>query len=162
MKNQEKELLLKQIHELTEKVTELENRTPDVSVPIIPSIIPDTLLIPLTFDVSVNCFNQVIQIILNHINDSEVDSIVIDFSGFILKDCDNLEILGRNIENLVSSIKVMGIQVLIVGLTPVFVKDLVLSQLPFTNSLRTFSTFKSALQCLMKEKNLALVKQSPI
>ena len=160
MNYNEKELLLKQIDKLTERVKELESMNYKVSVPFIPSVIPDTLLIPLTFDISVEYFDQVIQDILNYINDSEIDSIVLDFSGFILKDCESLVLLSKNIETLVSSINLMGIQVLIVGLSPLVVKDLVLSELPFIKTLRTFSTFKSALECLMKEKDLALVKQS--
>lgn len=160
METNEKELLLKQINDLTERVRELEAKDRKVSVPMIASIIPDTLLVPLTFDVSVAYFDQVIQIILNYVNNSEIDSIVLDFSGFVLKDCDNLELMGENIGNLISSLKVMGIQVLVVGLSPEFVRDLVSSQLPFTNSLHAFSTFKTALECLMKEKGLIMVKES--
>ena len=162
MDNNEKDTLLKQIDDLTERIKELEARVHKVSVPMIPSIIPDTLLVPLTFDISVDYFDQVIQIILNYVNNSELDSIILDFSGFILKDCENLEIFGENIENLISSLKIMGIQVLVVGLSPDFVKDLVLCQLPFMNSLHSFSTFKSALEYLMKEKRLVLAKQSQI
>ena len=161
MNNFEKESLLTDISVLTERIKELEAIVQKVSVPMIPSIIPDTLLVPLTFDISVKYFDQVIQIILNYVNDTEFDSIILDFSGFILKDCDNLELFSKNIDNLVSSLKVMGIQVLVVGLSPVFVKDLVLCQLPFMNSLPSFSTFKAALQWLMKEKGLILTKKTP-
>lgn len=162
MNKTEKEFLLKQISDLTDRVTELESITHKISVPMIPSIIPDTLLVPLTFGISVAHFDQVIQSILNYVNNTEVDSIVLDFSGFILKNCDDLELLGENIGSLISSLKLMGIRVLVVGLTPAFVKDLVSCQLPFTNSLNTFSTFKSALEYLMKKKGLVLVEQSSI
>jgi rsbT co-antagonist protein RsbR len=158
MDNNEKVLLLNQINDLNKRIRELENKTNKVSVPMIPSIIPDTLLVPLTFDVSVDYFDHVIQCILDYVNNSEIDSIVLDFSGFILKDCDNLELLGENIGSLISSLKLMGIRVLVVGLTPAFVKDLISSKLAFTNSLNTFSTFKAALEHLMKLKGLAIVK----
>ena len=108
METNEKELLLKQINDLTERVRELEAKDRKVSVPMIASIIPDTFLVPLTFDVSVAYFDQVIQIILNYVNNSEIDSIVLYFSGFVLKDCDNLELMGENIGNLISSLKVMS------------------------------------------------------
>ena len=160
MENYEKEALLTNINVLNERIKELEAIVHKVSVPMIPSIIPDTLLVPLTFDLSVHYFDQIIQIILNYVNDTEFDSIILDFSGFILKDCDNLELFSKNMDNLVSSLKIMGIQVLVVGLSPVFVKDLILCQLPFMNSLPSFSTFKAALQWLMKEKGLVLTKKT--
>ena len=162
MDNYEKDHLLTNINVLTDRIKELEAIIQKVSVPMIPSIIPDTLLVPLTFDISVNYFDQVIQIILNYVNNTEFDSIILDFSGFILKDCDNLELFSKNIDNLVSSLKIMGIQVLVVGLSPTFVKDLILCQLPFMNSLPTFSTFKAALEWLMKEKGLVLTRKDPL
>ncbi|RFU68117.1 STAS domain-containing protein [Peribacillus saganii] len=158
MDKNEEELLQEKIKELTQQVNELETLVQNVSVPIIPSIIPDTILIPVSGEVSVSRFDLVIPKILNYVNNVNIDSVILDFSAITLKEVENLVILVRYIESLTSSLKLMGIQVLIVGFTPLFAQELVRSELPFVKELNAFSSFKTALQFLMKEKGLAFTK----
>ncbi|PLS14748.1 histidine kinase [Bacillus sp. M6-12] len=155
MDNNERELLQGKIKELTQKVNELEELVQNTAVPIIPSIIPDTILIPVSGEVSINRFGVMIPKILGYANDQSTDSVILDFTAITFKKVKDLELLGKYIESLTSSLKLMGIQVLIVGFTPLFAQELVRSQQPFVKELMAFSTFKTALQYLMKEKGLA-------
>ncbi|WP_052737823.1 hypothetical protein [Bacillus sp. SA1-12] len=100
---------------------------------------------------------MIIPKILQHVNNSSVDTAIIDFSAISTKDITDLAVLGKYIEDLTGSLKIMGIDVLVVGFTPEFSNELVKSGLSFVKELQAFSSFKTALQRLMKQKGLAIV-----
>lgn len=157
----EMDLLIKKNKELSGRIQELEDTVLNMSVPIIPSIIPNTILIPIAGELSDERFSIIIPKILDHAGSGDIDSVVIDFTAIASADIEDLELLGNNVESLTSSLKLMGIQVLLVGFTPQLAQNLVHSQLPFVKELNAFSSFKTALQYLMKQKGLVLTKSDP-
>ncbi|MRX72737.1 hypothetical protein GJU40_11310 [Bacillus lacus] len=153
--NQTNEQLSQRITELEERIRELETIIEHSSVPIIPSIIPNTVLIPLTGELSPSRFEQIIPRILEGGKIKDVDSAVIDLSAITTKEIENLNIAGHYFRNLIVSLNLLGIQVFFVGFTPALAKELVQTGLPLANELTAFSSFKAALTFLMKKKGLA-------
>ncbi|PLT33499.1 STAS domain-containing protein [Bacillus sp. V5-8f] len=151
------ELMQDTINRLTMRVNELEDLVDQLAVPIIPSILPKTVLIPVAGELSPERFQMIIPKILNHVHNEGNESVIIDFTALTIKDAE-LDVLGTYIQNLTASLHLMGAEVLVVGFSPQFSQELVKSGLPFTNDLKAFSTFKTALQFLMKKKGLALIK----
>ncbi|RDU36011.1 hypothetical protein DRW41_15595 [Neobacillus piezotolerans] len=154
----EMELLREENKRLTDRISELENLVRKVSIPIIPSVIPGVVLIPIAGEVSVSRFDLIIPQLLEHAGADEIDTAIIDFTAISVEGLVDLTILGHYLINLTSSLRLVGCKVLVVGISPGFALELTKSQLQFIKELRTFSTFKSALQYLMKEKRLSLTK----
>ncbi|WP_409273755.1 STAS domain-containing protein [Neobacillus sp. SCS-31] len=144
---------------LENRITELEDLVRTVSAPVIPSIIPGVLLIPLAGTVSSSKFDLIIPELLEQAGGEDIDTAILDFTAISIKGLDDLKILGHYLINLTSSLRLVGSQVLVVGITPGFAQELAKSQLQFIKELQTFSTFKSALQYLMKKKGLSLMKK---
>ncbi|OCA83383.1 hypothetical protein A8F94_19075 [Bacillus sp. FJAT-27225] len=147
---------MEQNEQMKKRIAELEHLVRNVSVPIIPSIIPGVILIPIAGEASPALFDLIAPKILSHATDEEIDTAVLDFTAISVKELGDLNILGHYLMNLVASLNLIGVQVLVVGITPQFAQELVFSGLSFIKELKTFSTFKAALQHVMKEKGLAL------
>ncbi|WP_053365180.1 STAS domain-containing protein [Bacillus sp. FJAT-27245] len=155
----ELQFLREETKKLKDRVSELEGLVRSVSTPIIPSIIPGVLLIPLAGEVSASKFDLIIPELLEHAGSEEIDTAVLDFTAISVEGLDDLKILGHYLINITSSLRLVGSQVLVVGIAPRFAQELAKSQLQFIKELQTFSTFKSALQYLMRKKGLALIKK---
>ncbi|RHW41662.1 STAS domain-containing protein [Neobacillus notoginsengisoli] len=159
-KNSEIQILRDKNRELMERVNELESLVRTVSVPIIPSILPGVILVPLAGEISPQRFDLIIPKILSHAGSKDVDSVILDFSAISMEEIGDLNILGHYLINLTSSLRLVGVQAIVVGIHPQFAQELVMSQVSFIKELKTFSTFKAALQSLMKDKGLSLVEIS--
>lgn len=145
------------INRLTKRVKDLEDLVVQAAVPIIPSIIPHTILIPVFGELSPERFHMIIPKILDYANNVETDTAIIDFTAISTKDIDDMAVLGEDIESLKASLNLMGIEVLFAGFSPQFSQDLVKSGLNLVKEIKAFSTFRTALQYLMKKKNMALI-----
>ncbi len=156
----ELKLMKDTINRLTKKVNELEIFIEQVSVPIIPSVLPNTILIPLAGELSPERFQMFIPKILNYVHNSSYTFIIIDFTAISIKEIADLAQLSTCIENLTASLKIMGAEVIVVGFSPQLSQELVKSDLEFIKELKAFSTFKKALEFLMEKMGLALVKVS--
>ncbi|AZB44139.1 STAS domain-containing protein [Bacillus sp. FJAT-42376] len=157
MKGEENELdgLKSEIERLKQIVADYEQLIKDLSAPIIPSIIPDTILVPFTGMLYAERFEMMIAKITEYTFSRPVNTAVIDFTAISKKEIGEVSVFGRYVENLTSTLNLMGVQVLYVGFTPAITQVLVESGLSFVKELKTFSTFKTALQYLMKEKGIA-------
>ncbi|MBT2759041.1 STAS domain-containing protein [Mesobacillus foraminis] len=153
----EYETMHETINQLTKRVTELEQLVELAAVPIIPSIIPNTILIPVYGELSPERFQIIMPKILNQANSINTDTAIIDFTAISHQGIDDLAVLGKQLENLTEALNLMGVQVLFVGFSPQFAQELVKSGLDFIKELKAFSTFRTALQFLMKKKGLALM-----
>ncbi|PPA69263.1 STAS domain-containing protein [Jeotgalibacillus proteolyticus] len=141
---------------LKEKVEELETTIQELSAPIISSIIPDTILVPLLGQLSDYRFNHIQTKILQGCQNREIEHVVIDFTGISYGDLDEngFEVLSKQIDDLTSALKLMGTEALYVGFKPVLIQKMVEFGHLNLSSMQAFSTFKSALQYLMGKKGL--------
>ncbi|WP_052948805.1 STAS domain-containing protein [Mesobacillus campisalis] len=162
MENQtyELEIMKETIQKLNERVASLEDSLNKAAIPIIPSIVPSTILIPFAGELTPERFQMVIPKILDYASKDDIDTAVIDFTAISVKEVGDLAILGTYIEQLNSSLNLMGVQVIAVGFSPEFSRELVQSGLGIIKELKAFANFRAALQYLLKKKGLeiALVK----
>jgi anti-anti-sigma regulatory factor len=152
---------LTQIHELKEEIAQLKKQLEeseelirDISAPIIPSIIPETILVPITGRLSSERFEMIITRILNVSYQEDINTIIIDFSAISEKDICEMDVFGTYVDNLAKAISLMGIEVLFVGFTPSLTQIIVNSGVQQILEVKSFLTFKTALQYLMNQRGL--------
>ncbi|MCM3595238.1 STAS domain-containing protein [Metabacillus idriensis] len=155
-----------QIEELQAEILELKKQLAasaeiikEISVPIIPSIIPDTILVPITGRLSSERFDQIISKILEVSHSDEISTVIVDFSAISEKEIWELDLFGSYIHNMTSAIRLMGIQILYVGFGPALTQLLVTSGLTNFNEIQSFLTFRTALQYLMSQKGMEFEQQ---
>ncbi|MGD7006521.1 STAS domain-containing protein [Metabacillus sp. 84] len=152
------EMLNEEIKMLNQKVDECEQLIKDLSAPIIPSIVPETILIPFNGILYAERFEAMIVKIMDYTFGHNVNTAVIDFTAISKKEIPDLVQFQKCMENLTAALKLMGVQVLYVGFTPAVTKILVESRLDILKEMKTFSSFRTALQFLMKEKGMIFQK----
>lgn len=155
----ETEQLHEEIRELKKTVLEYESLIKDISAPIIPSIVPETILIPITGRLYSERFEMIIAKILDASYQEGVNNVIIDFTAISKKEIGDIEVFGKYIRNLTSALDMMGVQTLYAGFTPAVTQVLVQSGINIIQELQTFSTFRAALQYLLKEKGLEFQKE---
>jgi anti-anti-sigma regulatory factor len=152
---------LTQIHELKEEIAQLKKQLEeseelirDISAPIIPSIVPETILVPITGRLSPERFEMIITRILNVSYQEDINTIIIDFSAISEKDICEMDVFGTYVDNLAKAISLMGVEVLFVGFTPSLTQIIVNSGVQQILEVKSFLTFKTALQYLMNQRGL--------
>lgn len=148
------------LKELEEKIKEYESVISDMSAPIIPSIVPQTILVPITGLIRPERFDKIRGKLLNYIHNKDIETAIIDLTDISGERIENLclEEIGRELHEMASSISLMGVRSLFVGMNPELVKRMVLDGIKF--EAQSFSTFQSALEHLMKEKGMEFRKIS--
>lgn len=146
------------LKELEIKVLEYEKIISEMSAPIIPSIVPETILVPITGLIRAERFEKINEKLLHYIYNKEVETAIIDLTDITGERLDDfcLEEVGNELHELSSSMSLMGVRTFFVGLSTELVKRMVLAGVNL--DARTFSTFQSALKYLMKEKGLEFRK----
>ncbi|SDM96654.1 Anti-anti-sigma regulatory factor (antagonist of anti-sigma factor) [Fictibacillus solisalsi] len=139
-----------------ELLKEQESVISELSVPIIPSIIPDTILVPLAGDLSVYRLEQIRTKLLYAVASQSMTTVVVDFTGITSLQVSALGIqeLALQIEQLTASMRLMGVKALLTGFSPELSQGIV--QADISLNVPVFSSFKSALTYLVHEKNITL------
>jgi rsbT co-antagonist protein RsbR len=150
LKNPEEEIL-----QLKDRIKECERLIDELSTPIIPSIIPDTMLVPLTGTLNEKRIDNIKNKVLFSIQKQKADTVVIDFTGI-----SHLEVEDLGMQNLIYQIteiqiglKLMGVETIFVGFSPNFAQEIVLSGVD-TSQFITHATFRDGLKYLMGKKGL--------
>ncbi|MDP4164537.1 MAG: STAS domain-containing protein [Bacillota bacterium] len=157
MEKTEIEKLKDEIEELRAKLNESELLIKDISVPIIPSVIPETILAPITGKLTPERFEMIIEKMVNT-SYSDVATVIFDFTSISNNEIGEIEIFGQYIQNLTSTLNLMGVEAIYVGFTPIVTQKLINSGLQLVKELHTFLSFRQALQYLMKQKGLSFQK----
>ncbi|WP_153731520.1 STAS domain-containing protein [Sporosarcina obsidiansis] len=151
-----------EIKELREKIKVYEKLIEDLSAPIIPSILPETILVPLTGALSVERFMHIQDKIVQRIASNAVHTVIIDFTEIGTLEVEEkmgYEPLSEKIHELVSVLKLMGTETLFVGFSPVFAQHLILSNVSDFNKIQAFTTFRMGLQYIMKQTGMEIVEK---
>ncbi|MEG9299075.1 STAS domain-containing protein [Mangrovibacillus sp. Mu-81] len=146
--------LKEEIAQLKKQLEESEELIRDISAPIIPSIVPETILVPITGRLSPERFDMIITRILNVSYQEEINTIIIDFSAISEKDICEMDVFGTYVDNLAKAISLMGIEVLFVGFTPSLTQIIVNSGVQQILEVKSFLSFKTALQYLMNQRGM--------
>jgi anti-anti-sigma regulatory factor len=146
--------LKKEITQLKKQLEESEELIRDISAPIIPSIVPETILVPITGRLSPERFDMIITRILNVTYEEDINTIIIDFSAISEKEICEMNVFGTYVDNLAKAISLMGIEVIFVGFTPSLTQVIVNFGVREILGVKSFLTFKTALQYLMKQRGM--------
>jgi rsbT co-antagonist protein RsbR len=124
----------------------------DLSVPIIPSIVPHTILVPIVGMLTNERFEITRDKLLNNISNQDAESVVCDFTGAILPDNGHFQMddLAHQIEQLTKSVSVMGVEIIYVGFSSRLVQEIVRAGVKI--EAETFSTFRTGLRYLANKK----------
>lgn len=151
-------MINERIQELEQKIKEYEIILSEMSAPIIPSIVPETILVPITGLIRLERFDKIREKLLNYIHNKDIETAIIDLTDITGERVENicLDEVGRELVQMATSMSLMGVKTLFVGMNTELVKRIVLDGIKL--EAQTFSTFQSALKYLMKEKGLEFCK----
>ncbi len=156
--NNQTEMLKQEIAELKKQLADAEQLINDISAPIIPSIVPETILIPITGRLSHERFELIITKILDVSYREDIHTIIVDFSAISEKEIGEIDVFGENIGNMAKSVSLMGVEMLFVGFTPSLTQIVINSGVTEIQQIKSFLTFRTALQYLMSEKEIKFQK----
>lgn len=143
-----------QLKEEQEKVKKLEQMILEITSPIIQSIIPQTILVPIVGNLHTRRIENIIEKLLHYSSLHDVDAIIIDFSAIKKDDIEEVVAFGKYIDHLTGALSIVGLDVYYVGFTPEITKILIQSGLSVSKDIKTFLSFNQALKWLMKVKGL--------
>ncbi|WP_349409735.1 STAS domain-containing protein [Pseudalkalibacillus sp. SCS-8] len=125
----------------------------DLSVPIIPSIVPNTILVPIVGMLTNERFEITRDKLLHNLTVQDAESIVCDFTGAILPDNGHFQMddMAHQIEQLTKSVSLMGVEIIYVGFSSRLVQEIVRAGVKI--EAETFSTFRTGLRYLANKKN---------
>ncbi|WP_391116717.1 STAS domain-containing protein [Psychrobacillus sp. L3] len=147
--SQENEIL-----ELKEKIAYYKRIIKKMSTPIIPSIVPKTIMIPIAGYMFKERFENIENQTLEYVGEHrEVEKAVFDFSAVDLEDVETFDYndLAISIGRLNSSLRLMGIRPIYVGFNPRFIREIVHARIHV--DLETYNSFRVALNSLLSEMN---------
>lgn len=150
--SQEQEIL-----ELKEKLAYYEGIIKTMSTPIIPSIVPKTILIPIAGYMFRERFLNIETKTLTYIGEhKEIEHAVFDFTGVHVEDVEALDSnqLALSIISLNSSLRLMGIRPIYVGFNPRFIREIVDASIQV--DIETYRSFPDALKKLLNESKGSL------
>lgn len=152
-----------EVEELQQKIKMYEKMIEDLSAPIIPSIVPDTILVPLTGTLTVERFGLIQDKIVQGLVEQGIDTVVIDFTAIgTLAVEENMGYgpLSEKIHELVNVLKLMGTEAIFVGFSPAFAQHLILSNSNGFGDIHTFATFRAGLKYLLDQKGMEIVPKN--
>lgn len=129
----------------------------ELSVPMIASIIPDTVLVPLTGYLAVDRLDHIRSKLLHSVAQERMTTVVIDLTGITSLEVSSLGLqeLAFQIEHLTASLRLMGVEAIFVGFSPELSQGIV--QAGIQLDVPVFSNFRSSLAYLMDQKKLTLM-----
>lgn len=146
-----------EIKELKELVAYYQDVIHNMSAPIIPSIVPNTILVPIAGYIFRDRFETIRTKVLDYANTHrDTEQVVFDFTGVTMQDVQAFDFneLALELTQLNSAIKLMGVRGIYVGFNPRFVREIVHAGIQV--ELEVYTTFRSALQALLNERQTQL------
>ncbi|AYC30060.1 STAS domain-containing protein [Paenisporosarcina cavernae] len=142
---------------LREKVERYVEIIRNMSTPIIPSIVPSTILIPIAGYIDQTRFEAIRSKTLAYIGNSrDTERAIFDFTGVTIEDVASFDYnsLASEIFQLNDSMALMGVRPIYVGFNPRFVREIVHAGIQV--EIETYVTFRAALQQLIRETSTPL------
>lgn len=147
----------KEIETLKEKIAFYERVLYETSTPIIPSIIADTILIPITGYMDQKRFDSIRSRVLKYVGEHrEMNCAVFDLTGVETKDVAELDFhdLTTEINLLNTSLKLMGIRPIFVGFNTRLIREIVNAGIHV--DIETYVNFKTAMTSVLNENEKLL------
>ncbi|MBB5180936.1 rsbT co-antagonist protein RsbR [Planomicrobium koreense] len=147
----------KEIQELKELVAHYEKVIHNMSAPIIPSIVPNTILVPIAGFIFRDRFETIRSKVLEYAEKHrETERVIFDFTGVRMEDVETFDYneLATELSQLNSALKLMGLRPIYVGFNPRFVREIVHAGIQV--ELEVYTTFRAALKNLLTETERSL------
>ena len=146
-----------EIKQLKATIASYEKMLIEAHVPIIPSIVENTILVPLIGQTGKDHFTRIQTRVLSYIGSNRnVECAVFDFTGIAIDERPDYDynILASEISNLNSALKLMGIRPIYVGFHPSLVRAIVWAGVQV--DIETYVNFRTALAVMLNEKGNVL------
>lgn len=143
----------KSIEELQDMVRYYEKLIKNMAAPIIPSIIPNIILIPITGIIFRDRFEAIRSNVLAYAEEHRgIECAIFDFTGVQLEDIEAFDYneLASELTQINSTLKLMGLRPIYVGFNPAFVKEIVHAGMQV--DLEAYTNFRVALKQILSEK----------
>lgn len=147
----------KEIQQLKATIADYELVIHELSAPIIPSIMENTILVPIAGPLTPTRLESVRAKVLSYFGDHrKMNCVVFDFTGVEIKDLVQMEfcVLTSEISKLNTTLKLMGIRPIYVGFNPQLVQEIVHAGGHI--EIETYVNFKTALTVLFKSDGISL------
>ena len=147
----------REFHRLQKKITYYELVIHELSAPIIPSLIDDTVLVPISGPVSLGRLASIRTRVLDYFADHrDMNCAAFDFTGVASKDLTQLDFndFTTEINQLNTALKLMGIRPIFVGFNPQLVREIVQANIHV--EIETYVNFKTALTALFNANGQSL------
>jgi len=147
----------KEIQQLKTKIAYYELVIHELSAPIIPSLIEDTILVPIAGPISQKRLESVRTRVLDYCADHrDMNCAIFDFTGVNIKDLEQLDFntFAIGISQLNAALKLMGIRPIFVGFNIQLVREFV--QAGIHVEIETYANFKAALTVLYNSNGKSL------
>ncbi|MBU0904779.1 MAG: STAS domain-containing protein [Firmicutes bacterium] len=146
-----------EIQELKEQIKYYQGIIKNMASPIIPSVVPSTILVPIAGHMFKERFDSIRTNTLAYIGKHrDTEKAIFDFTGVTVEDIQAFDYteLTDELYQLNNSLKLMGVRPIYVGFNPRFVREIV--QAGIQVELESHISFRAALQKLIKENNRSL------
>lgn len=146
-----------EIIQLKTKIASYEKIILNTAAPIIPSIVENTILVPISGHTGKDRFDLIRTRVLAYVEENRVtECAVFDFTGVTPSDLEEFDfnLLTLEINQLDDTLKLMGVRPVFVGFNPRIVREVV--QAGIDLNIETYVNFRTALQVLLSEKGQTL------
>jgi rsbT co-antagonist protein RsbR len=143
-----------EVKQLKDKIMYYEKIINNMSAPVIPSVVPGTILIPIAGYMFKERFDMIQTKALQYAGDyRDTEHAIFDFTGVSVEDVASFDYndLATEIFQLNSSLRLMGIRPMYVGFNPRFVREIVHAGIHV--EIETYVSFRAALKRLLQESN---------
>lgn len=141
-----------EIRQLKAKIASYEKLLLQTAAPIIPSLIENTILIPISGYTNQDRFNFIRARVLEYVEVHRATvCAVFDFTGVDLNDVEEFDftLLTNEIDQLNNTLKIMGVRPIFVGFNPRIVREIVHAGIHM--EIESYVNFKTSLKTLLAE-----------
>lgn len=147
----------KEIEKYKKRIAELEETIKRSSVPIISSVVDDTILVPVVGYTGAERFELIRTLVLEYLDKHRsVNCVVFDFTGADLneKDLSDYDSLALELQMLNNTLKLMDVRPISVGFNPLIVRRIIAAGVQM--EFESYINFRMALKVLLKEQKASL------
>ncbi|MGG0669284.1 hypothetical protein [Sporosarcina koreensis] len=146
-----------EIEKYKKRIAELEETIKRSSVPIISSVVDDTILVPVVGYTGAERFELIRTLVLEHLDKHRsVNCVIFDFTGADLneKELSDYDSLALELQMLNNTLKLMDVRPISVGFNPLIVRRIIAAGVQM--EFESYINFRMALKVLLKEQKASL------
>lgn len=145
---------IKEIEKYKQRIAFLEESIRKSSVPIISSIVDNTILVPVVGYTGPERFELIRTLILEYLDKNRnVNCVILDFTAADLKEKElrDYDSLALELQMLNNTLKLMDVRPITVGFNPLIVRKIVAAGVQM--EIESYINFRMALKVLLKEQD---------